>query len=463
MLSNLVLMSDSYKYSHWDLIPSYLNEGYSYIESRGGMYPETVFFGLQYYLKEYLSKPITKENIDEARDFMELHGEPFYYSAWKYIVDKHGGYLPIKIKAVPEGIRVPCHNILMSIQSTDPNLNLDTLMGWTSSWVEPLTVKVWAPITVATRAWTVKQVIKRHHEKTCDNLDGVSWGLQDFSLRGVSSTETASLLGAAHLTSFMGSDNVPGVWTANKYYNCKMSGFSIPALEHFATTSWGKENEVDCYRNAIKKYCKPGKMVAIVLDTYDYYYALEHLIGGVLKDDIIKSGGKVICRPDSGIPSEVDLKSLQILESKFSFKTNSKGFKELNSVGVIQGDAVEDNTVEEVYTVNEKHGFAANNMVFGSGGWLAQKLDRDTNKFAQKASQVSINGVKRDINKSPVTAPWKSSKKGRLDLVFRNNKLQTVSGENNSDSIMSDVFENGKILKEYTLDEVRANTEKTYG
>lgn len=457
MNTNLVMMTDSYKASHWKQYPKGTQQLYSYLESRGGKYRETVFFGLQYLLKEYLSKPITHEMIEEAVDFFEMHGEPFNAEGWYYIANQLEGRLPVRIRAVPEGMVVPTQNVLMTCESTDPKV------FWISSYIETMLMRMWYPITVATQSWHIKRIIMEYLIQTAENPEAeINFKLHDFGARGVSSGESAGIGGMSHLVNFMGSDTVEGVRFANHYYKNKMAAFSIPAAEHSTITSWGRENETEAYRNMLKQYGKTDKLLAIVSDSYDLYNAITNIWGGTLKDEVINSGATVIIRPDSGNPPDVVLRSLQLLEEKFGSSINHKGYKVLNNVRVIQGDGINEDSIRQILEKAKAFGFSATNIAFGMGGALLQKVDRDTQKFAYKCSEVTVDGKARGVSKDPITDPGKRSKEGRLDLVHMQSRLQTVKGDRQLGSVMVDVFEDGKILKEWTLDQVRAQAAKVY-
>lgn len=234
-MSNLLLDTDSYKASHFLQYPPGTEYMFSYIESRGGKYDKTVFFGLQYLLKQYLSKPITQENVDEAATFFNLHGVPFPKEQWEYILNKHNGYLPIRIKSVVEGSLVPTNNILVSVESLDPEV------FWVVGWLETLLLRIWYPVTVSTRSYHARQLIYKYLIKTADNPQEEIWfKLHDFGSRGVSSTESAGIGGMSHLVNFKGSDTVQGISVANRYYNHDMAGVSIPASEHSVSSSYNK-------------------------------------------------------------------------------------------------------------------------------------------------------------------------------------------------------------------------------
>ena len=446
--------TDSYKVSHYLQYPPGTTGMFSYIESRGGEYDKTLFFGLQYYLKEYLTHRVTVDEVEKAKELFAIHGEPFNYDGWMYIAKELKGKIPVRIRAVPEGTIVPTHNILVSIESTDPKV------FWVVSWLETMLLRVWYPINVATRSYTIKQIILDALNKSSEDPSGeISFKLHDFGSRGVSSQESAMIGGAAHLVNFMGSDTISGVLCANEYYNIPMAGFSIPAAEHSSITSWGKENEVEAYRNMLKQFAKPGALVACVSDSYDLWNACSKLWGEELRQEVIDSGAVVIIRPDSGHPASVVLKTVQLLEEKFGSKMNSKGFKVLNNVRVIQGDGINEHSIKEILDTLLDSGFSATNIAFGMGGQLLQMHNRDTLKFAMKCSQIYIGEKSVDVFKDPVTDHGKVSKAGRLDLIkWANNVYQTVSLRDeisHTYSCMRTVFENGEILIEDNFETIR--------
>jgi nicotinamide phosphoribosyltransferase len=476
MSRNLILNTDSYKPSHFLQTPEGTVNQFSYIESRGGVYPVTLFAGLQPLLKEDLSNPITREDIEEAAEVLAAHGEPFNRVGWEHILEAHNGYLPLSIKAVPEGTVVPTHNVLVTVEATDPKC------AWLVSYVETILLRaVWYMTTVATQSWTIKQVIKEALEKTGDPA-GLPFKLHDFGARGVSSYESAQLGGAAHLINFLGTDTTPALQFIRKMYNTSaMPGFSIPAAEHSTITPFGPEGEVDAYRNMIKQFSREGSIYAVVSDSYDIYNAVENLWGGVLKEEVIASKGLLVIRPDSGHPATVVLKCVQLIDKKFGSVANSKGYKVLNNVRVIQGDGINEESIREILGAIIGAGYSADNIAFGMGGALLQIVNRDTQKFAMKCSAIAINGFHEqdhdaswgnktvrwyDVFKDPVTDHGKRSKKGRIKLVrslIDGSYFTVREGElikTPTEDVLVEVFRNGKILKEYTFEEVRANSEK---
>lgn len=458
-MDNILLDTDSYKASHFLQYPPNTTSMFSYLESRGGRYDKTVFFGLQYILKNYLKKGIYPEQVEEAKAFFAAHGEPFPYDGFKYIANDLHGHLPIRIRAVPEGSVVPTHHALMTVESTDPRV------PWIVSYLETMLMRVWYPITVATQSFHIKKLILDFLKETAEDAGAeINFKLHDFGARGVSSQESAGIGGAAHLVNFMGSDTVAGVWLANKFYHSKMAAFSIPAAEHSSITSWGRENEIEAYRNMLTQFAKPNSLVAVVSDSYDLYNACSKIWGEQLRHEVIKSGATVVIRPDSGHPPQVVLDTAHILADKFGFTVNSKGYKVLNNVRIIQGDGINHESINDILTVLKMDKFSASNVAFGMGGALLQQVNRDTQRFAYKCSSITVAGKQRDVFKDPVTDPGKKSKKGRLDLVKIRDKFETIKMSENIDQCQNSelvtVFENGKLLKEYTLDEIRERTNK---
>jgi nicotinamide phosphoribosyltransferase len=453
-MHNIILNSDSYKYSQFNQYPANTTGIYSYIESRGGKYDETVFFGLQAFIKEYLTAPITQDMIDEAELIITAHGEPFNRAGWEYILNEHNGYLPVRIRAVPEGTIVPVKNVLATIENTDP------ACYWLTSFLETALLRaIWYPTTVATNSREIKKLILDALEKTGDPTT-IDFKLHDFGARGVSSLESAGIGGAAHLVNFMGTDTVEALLFARRYYNADMAGFSIPAMEHSTVTSWGRENEVASYRNMIKQNAKPGGLIACVSDSYDIFKACE-LWGTELKQDVIDSGATVVIRPDSGDPATVVNDCLRILDKNFGHTVNAKGFKVLNNVRVLQGDGITHQTIRSIIFTITMSGYSVDNVAFGQGGALLQIVNRDDQKFAMKCSAALVNGEWVDVFKDPITDAGKQSKKGRVTLYNngQGNLFSDVINKDYPDELVT-VFENGKIVKEYAFDEVRANSNK---
>lgn len=455
-MDNLILMTDSYKASHFLQYPPQTTSMYSYVESRGGTYPETVFFGLQYILERYLSQPINMGDVVEAQEFFAAHGEPFPLDGWRRVVEHHNGYIPLKIRAVPEGSVVPNHNVLMDVESTDEKL------FWMVTWLETLLMRVWYPITVASQSYAIKKTIRNFLENTSDAPDAeLLFKLHDFGARGVSSHESAALGGAAHLVNFQGSDTIEGLMLARDYYDEHMAGFSVPATEHSTMTAWGRAGEMAAYENALHVF-GTNPIVSVVSDSYDIMAAIDQIWGGSLKEQVLafnKAGGTLVIRFDSGEPIDrIILEGVERLDAAFGHTLNTKGYKVLKGVRALQGDGINQKSIYDILSTLTNNGWSASNIgTFGMGGALLQQVNRDTQKFAYKCSSVVVAGTRRDIFKQPITDLGKQSKKGRLDLIMHQGHYKTVE-HGNSHTLLEPVYLNGAVLRRQTLSEIRENT-----
>jgi nicotinamide phosphoribosyltransferase len=458
---NPILNTDSYKLSHWLQYPPGTEEISSYVESRGGPFAQTLFFGLQPFLIDYLSRPITRAQIDEAEEVAQAHGLPFNRAGWLDLLARHGGAMPVEINALPEGTVLPPRHVLAQIHNTDP------AFPWLVSYLETALLRaIWYPTTVASLSFACKQVIRRALEETSDDALGqLPFKLHDFGARGVSSLESAMLGGMAHLVNFRGTDTLAALPAARRYYNEPMAGFSIPAAEHSTITAWGRDGEASAYANMLKQFGKPGGLVAVVSDSYDLFHAIGEIWGGALREQVLATGGTLVVRPDSGHPATIVRQTVALLAEKFGAQRNAKGFDVLNpAVRVIQGDGVDIDSIGEILAELKSAGFAADNVAFGMGGALLQRLDRDTLRFAMKASAIKIGGEWRDVYKAPATDPDKASKPGRLALRKGPQGFETLRLEHcrAAENRVIPVFRDGKLLKQWTFAEIRALSDEAY-
>lgn len=466
---NLILLADAYKYAHHKFYYPGTTQIYSYLESRGGIFDETVFFGLQYFLKEYLAgQAFTQQDIDEADGFLKQvfgRDDVFDRNKFQYILDKYNGHLPIKIKAVAEGTAVPTHNVLMTIENTDPECY------WLTNFLETLLMQVWYPCTVATLSNQIKKIVTQYYSETATEGSeaGIDFVLNDFGFRGVSSVESAKIGGAAHLLNFSGSDTLAGSHMAIQYYNAqKVYGLSIPATEHSICTLLGKKGELEIFKHVLRSF--PTGVIACVSDSYNIFRACEEYWGTELRDEILARKGTLVIRPDSGDPVMTLLKIFEILFEKFGFTINAKGYKVLPpQVRVIQGDGVNYNEIKVIYEALKQNDISAENLVLGMGGALLQKVDRDTQKFALKCSSAIINGEQVNVEKNPtemdaqgnITPSFKKSKGGRLKLVKTDAGLKTTNEQAEPDlqDQLQTVFENGQLINTITFEQVKENVQ----
>jgi len=458
MTLNPILNTDSYKTSHFAQYPAGTETIFSYVEARGGPFDQSLFFGLQAILKREFLAPVTPEHVEEAAELLTAHGLPFHRAGWELLLSRHGGRLPLDIRALPEGSLTPLRTPLMTVRNTDPDF------FWLTSYVETALLRVWYPTTVATISHHVRQIIHAALIRTADDPAAeLPFKLHDFGARGVSSEASAALGGLAHLVNFKGTDTLSAILAARAYYHEPMAGFSIPAAEHSTITAWGREGEGDAYGNMISQFAKPGALYAVVSDSYDLYHAVENLWGERLRQRVIDLGATLIIRPDSGDPVTVVAKTLALLAEKFGTSLNGKGYRVLNHVRVIQGDGVNPISIAAILDRIIADGFSASNLAFGMGGALLQKCDRDTLSFAYKASAARVEGQWRDVYKDPVTDSGKRSKRGLVGVVASESGPRTVELDGRSlepleggTNLLEPVFHDGVLLRDDRLAEIRA-------
>lgn len=456
---NSALKTDGYKPSHSVQYPKGTTFIKSYFESRGGLFKETTFFGLQGIVETHMTTPLTRLMVDRAEAIFKIYygsDKIFDRAKFDYIVDKLDGKWPLKIKAVKEGSTVPTSNILFTIENTDPNC------FWVTNYWETILMQVWYPTTVATYSRECKKIIKRYLDETGD-VSLLPFKLHDFGFRGVSSHETAGIGGAAHLVNFLGTDTLAGIEWAMAYYEADVCGFSIPASEHSTITSWGKEHEQAAYENMLEQY--PEGLVGCVSDSWDIKVACRDIWGTKLKDKVMSRKGTLVIRPDSGDPVEITLEIVKILWERFGGMINAKGYKVLDPhVRILQGDGVNIDSIEAILENFKKNGFSADNIAFGSGGKLLQAHDRDTQKCAIKCMYAIINGEGVDVYKDPATDPGKKSKKGLNKLAaIVNDDDEIISYETVPDDEehamvedhLEEMYLNGAVTRVQSLHDIR--------
>jgi nicotinamide phosphoribosyltransferase len=459
MKENFILLTDSYKLSHFGMYPEGTENVYSYFESRrGAKYPYTVFFGLQMYLKRYFEGTVvTQQDVEEADAFCKAHFgmNIFNRKMWERIVKVHGGKLPLRIKAIAEGSPIPINNVMVTVEATDP------ACAPLTNVVESLFTHVWHSSNVATISRDIKVFLNDMFERTAETKNLLPFMLHDFGFRGVSSVESAGMGGAGHLVNFMGTDTIIGITYAQRYYGAGMAGFSVPASEHSVMTSLGEAGEMDMVKRLIEKY--PTGILSVVSDSYNIERAIKNY-GTVLKEAILARDGKFVVRPDSP-RFEGDKACDQIvwiaqqLEKYFGATVNNKGYKNLHpKVGIIYGDGLSVEEIKESVVALVKAGYSAETCVFGMGGGLLQKHNRDTQRNAFKCSAQYRDGEWHDVQKKPLDIT-KASKKGLLKLIETSNGYATVGINEPGEDLLQTVFLNGEVVKTYTWDEVKKNAE----
>ncbi len=494
LLANTILNTDSYKLGHFTFEDEGTTGDYAYIEARKGAdFNEVIFFGLQYFALFYLTKPITMDMIDEAELQVIAHGLPFNREDWELILTHYKGYMPVRIKALREGTIVPHGVVQVTFEATDERLT------WTARYVETACLRaVWFGSTVAARMDRWQDNLAPALART-GTPETIGWKIVDFGARGSECTESAAIAGAAVLINNFVTDNQMGIRLARLAYPGDdevayfMPAFSIPATEHSVTTAWKAAREYNFFENIIKVHGSKERMpdgsrrlVSVVIDTYDQDQAVhiwltpgdipmtltyvnnetgeefEVKVTGGLLGKLKASNMAVVLRPDSGDPVENVPYLLNMIGALIpdEITVNAKGFKMLpDYVRIIQGDQVDEQSLLTIAAAIEAAGWSLDNVNFGSGGGLLQKdITRDTHRYAQKASEVVVNGEVRAIQKRPKTDPTKASKAGRFSVVYRGNVLMTITegtmrpGEKDELEL---VYENGIVYRIMSFQQVR--------
>jgi len=460
--------SDSYKGSHGMMLAKIhthnpiIGSQYYVSARKGSKFPAVLFFGLQYFIEMLQNTVITEAHVESVASLFKQGLGDFDPEPWFYVAKNLHGALPLTIRALPEGVEVPAGVPLFTIEATDPRFA--TSVGY----LETFFSQNWYTLTVATLSHEVKKVIFEYLLKTstADPMSAILFMLHDFGVRGASSMTTASIGGAAHAVSFFGSDNLPAVDFIQKYYGTSVQPIvSVNASEHSVMTSKLEEGELEVIRSLLENF-QEG-VLSIVIDSYDQYRLVKKLTTELLSL-VMARHGKLVLRPDSGVPSEVLARLLSILSKNLEqyITINDKGYKVLpNFIGIIYGDGLDLSKIRDLLEVAKVHNFSADNLVFGMGGGLLQKVDRDTCRFAWKCCAVQLeDGEWRDVYKDPVdgkgTNESKTSLKGRQKVVKIDGVYQVVREDSvehkDLKNELETVFENGFVKKYVTFDEIRA-------
>ncbi|MEJ8841539.1 nicotinate phosphoribosyltransferase [Lacibacter sp. H375] len=480
MKTNPFLLTDYYKVGHVFQYPDKTELVYSNLtprKSRINGVDEMVFFGLQYFMKEYLinyfnenffQQPKEKVMTEYKRRIVTSLGT--HLPSYEHISALHDlGYLPVEIKALPEGSKVPMRVPCLTIVNTKAEFY------WLTNFLETLLSSViWQPCTSATIAYTYRKLLNKYAEETGMPMDFVQWQGHDFSFRGMSSLETAVLSGMGHLLSFTGTDTIPAIDAMEQYYNAnadaELIGGSVAATEHSVMCSGSKDGELETFRRLITEVY-PSGIVSIVSDTWDLWkVCTEYLFA--LKETVLSRDGKVVIRPDSGDPvkiicgdpdgeTEVERKGVvELLWDIFGGTITAKGYKLLDAhIGAIYGDSINIDRATRICEGLKAKGFATQ-VVFGIGSYTYQYNTRDTFGTAMKATYVVIDGEGQEIYKDPVTDDGtKRSATGLLNVKKENGRFvlyDKVTWEEENESELKTVFKDGKLVKEFSLAEIRA-------
>ena len=471
--------TDFYKTTHHTMYPNNTTKVYSNFTpriSRIEGIDKVVVFGVQYFIKDFLIRRWNESFFNKPKDLvLAQYQRRMDNSLGKGAVNLDHlsklhelGYLPIELKALPEGSLCPLKVPILTITNTHDEF------AWLPNFLETILSNViWHPVTSATIAYNYKIVLKDYALRTNpEMIDFIQWQGHDFSMRGQSSFESSLVSGAAHMTSFNGSDTVPAIDWLEYFYGANsdlgLIAGSVPATEHSVMCLGGKDTEIDTYRRLINEVC-PSGIISIVSDTWDYFGLLTKTLP-LLKNEIMARNGKLVIRPDSGDPVKIicgdksapqgspEFKgSIELLWELFGGTTTSKGYKQLDPhIGLIYGDSITLDRCKEILKQLEEKRFASTNVVFGIGSYTYQYVTRDTFGFAMKATYGIINGQPVEIFKDPITdGGIKKSAKGLLKVNEDFTLSECVTPEEERTGLLETVFLNGKLTKDQTLDEIR--------
>src|SRR5665213_3253243 len=473
-----MLYSDFYKVDHRRQYPEGTEFVYSNLTARGSRLSgvdHVVVFGIQYFLMDYLIRRFNDGFFKQPKEkVLKQYQRRMDTSLGagtitvEHIAALHDlGYLPVRVKALPEGTLVPLRVPLLTIINTLPEFY------WVTNFLETiLSNATWHPMTAATIAHQYRVLLDKYAAETSDIPEFVQWQGHDFSMRGQSSFEASVASGGGHLLSFTGTDTIPAIDWLEHFYGAnaetELIGGSVPATEHSVMCLGGKDTEADTYRRLITEVYPKG-IVSIVSDTWDYFEVLNTTIRG-LKDVIMARDGKVVIRPDSGNPTKIicgdpeapegslERKgTIQILWDIFGGTVNSKGFKQLDPhIGAIYGDSITLDRCQAICNGLAKNGFASTNIVFGIGSYTYQYVTRDTFGFAIKATYGVVKGQPVELFKQPKTDNGiKNSAKGLLRVNADLTLSESVTIEEETQGLLETVFEDGVMVKTYTLQEIR--------
>jgi nicotinamide phosphoribosyltransferase len=512
---NPLLLTDGYKTSHNKQYPEGTTLVYSNFTPRSNKYApkgcnEVVVFGPQMVMmqlhemfqKDFFNRP-KDEVCGEMRDELTLYlGTPYDVSHFEALHDL--GYLPIEVKSLPEGTKAPIKVPVLTIYNTHPDFY------WVTNYLETiLSNLLWKPMTSATIAHQYRKVLTDWMLKTDKDRDWfIDWQGHDFSMRGMDSVEAVISSGLGHLTSFMGTDSLPTIYGARKYYGAE--GFfcgSVPATEHSVMCAGGKEDEVETFRRLLDTY--PSGILSVVSDTWDLWkVCTEHVV--TLKEEILARDGKLVIRPDSGNPVDIlcgntftkhgeyvgkgtsfyiestddtpDAKGvIELLWDVFGGTINEQGYKVLDPhIGAIYGDSITIERADEICKRLEAKGFASTNVVLGIGSFTYQYNTRDTFGFAMKATYVEVKVpvfgdmadqglntkiIGREIFKDPITDDGtKKSATGLLCVTLNEEKeiclVDKVNWETESEGLLQTIYQDGELFNTTTLTEIRERLKK---
>ncbi len=477
---NPMLMCDFYKIVHSDMINPKMTKSMSYYTprmSRIKRWDSVVNFGLQMFMKTYLIDYFNKyfferpenEVTEEFERVLDSTLGKGIYNSEKIRKLHQLGYLPIEIIALPEGIKVPVHVPMFGISNTHKDF------AWLPQALESLiSAEIWYPQITATVGATYREIVNKYYSETCDDNISRSKALGAFDFRGDYCLDSALKASAGWCLSFENTATVPAIPYLEKMFNCDCTkesvAFGAVSTEHFVMCSnYAYDGDEITFIRKLLTELYPDTSFSAVLDSYDYWNVIDNILPQ-LHDEILNHNGCMLMRGDSGDCVEVVTKTVFKLWEQFGGTVNNKGYKVLNPhVKAIYGDSITIQRCEEIYKILMENGFACSNVALGVGSFSMHCIEeentlkpftRDTFGCAIKACYAEIDGKEYPIFKNPKESGFKKSQKG-LCYVYRdengilNYKDNFTSSTIPDGNLLEPVFRDGKILHEYTLNEIR--------
>jgi nicotinamide phosphoribosyltransferase len=489
--TNAMLLIDFYKAVHAEMLPKGITKSVSYYTprmSRIKRWDKVVMFGLQGFIKNYLidyfneyffNKPFAAVMLDYKRIMDASLGEDTYKI--DKIIDLYKlGYLPIEIRALPEGTLVPMHCPMFCITNTHPDF------AWLPQSLESLiSAETWHQQLAATVGYTYRQIVNRYYDLTCDDNVAKARALGAFDFRGEECLESAVKAGAGWCLSFLNTATVPVIPYLEENYNCDCEkepvAFGSPSTEHSVMCSnYAVDGDEITLLRRLLTEIYPNTSFSAVLDSYDYWNIIDNVLPQ-LKEEIMAHNGCMLMRGDSGDCVEVVTKTVFKLWEHFGGTVNSKGYKVLDPhVKAIYGDSITVQRCEEIYRILEENGFACSNVALGVGSFSFQCIEedgelkpftRDTFSSCIKATYCEINDAPMPIFKNPKDGGFKKSQRGCC-VVFEHDSCEVLPGQYSAElgyvdgytwdeacvdprNLLETVFKDGEIIKEYTLQDIR--------
>lgn len=492
---NPLLESDFYKQVHWNQYPKGVTKVVSYFTPRMSRLKQfgenhLIMFGLQSFIKEFLIEDFNEnffsrskeEVMAEYKHLMDNTLGAGLYGEERIAALHDLGYLPLEIKALPEGTRVPVGVPMFEICNTHP------AFAWLTNAIESvISCEMWHAMVSANVGYMYRRIVDKYYDLSCDDNIPHRKALGDFSMRGQESKRSAYKSSAAWLLSFVNTATVPAIDFLERYYNCDCSkeevGFGAVSTEHSVMCSnFAVDGDEITMIKRLLTEIYPNTSFSMVSDSYDYWNLVDNLLPQC-RDEIMNHNGCLLVRGDSGDPVEVVTQTVFHLWEQFGGTVNSKGYKVLDPhIKAIYGDSITPTRAQQIYQILTENGFAASNVTLGVGSFSMQCLEsfeenahipafspytRDTFGIAIKATYAEDEqGNPIPIFKNPKESSFKKSHKGCIVVKEKDGELVAEDGHAyihtliDEDNMMEPVFCDGQMEKEYSLKQIR---DRLYG